>query len=422
MSQTTIALVILAVTLVLYMIPTVPISVTTLLAMLAMSVTGIISFSDTFAGFANSATLLVAGMMIIGHACFTSGLAEWFGRLLYKFVGSNEKLFVVMIFIIASLLAVFLNGALVVAMIIPIIDSIVQQSNGSISKKQCYFPLGLAATLGNNMTTISATSMITAVGLLTAAGYEEIGLFAPTIINLPAVAIIVIMYGMVGHKLQTKWFDFDEIDIDHTAAEGNSANHSKTKMFITGATMIAVVIGLVAGLNYGACAIAGAVVLIITGCIDEKSAFSSVSWPTIVIVAGAMGLSKGLSASGAGEAIANTLIHICGPLAQSEFSLCVVLFIVGTLLSNVMSDNAAVAIMVPITIALAQQLGYNAVPMVLATASGVKVAVATPLSVATMTMIQSAGYRFKDYLKMGGLVNAVATVIICIAIKAVYYT
>lgn len=420
MSQTAIAIIILIISLIMYMIPQIPLSVTTIIAMTAMALSGIISFQDAFAGFGNNATLLVAGMMIIGQACFTSGLAESIGKLLFKFVGTNEKYFVVIILIVGSFLAVFLNGALVAAMMIPIVDCVVSQSNGTITRKHTYFPLGLASTLGNNLTTISATSMITASALVANAGYGEMDLFTPTLINLPALLIIILVYALVGYRLQQRWFDFPEIPLEAIVVDSNRA-HSKLKITITAAVLIFVVIGLIAGLNSGACAIIGAALLILTRCIDEKTAFQSISWPTVVIVAGAMGISKGLQTSGAGEALANSIISICGPIGQSPFGLCIIFFILGSLLSNVMSDNASVAILVPIVIGLAQKLNCNPMPLILATASGIKVAVATPVSVTPMTMVQIAGYRFKDYLKMGGLINVIALVVTLFAIHIIYY-
>ncbi len=421
MSQSTIAMVILFAALVLYMLPRIPLSVTTIFAMCAMALTGVISFGEAFAGFSNSATLLVAGMMIIGQACFTSGLAEQIGKLLYKFVGANEKLFVVMILLIASLLAVFLNGSLVVAMLIPIIDCVIAQSEGSITRKHTFFPLGLASVIGNNLTTISATSMITASGLVAAAGYGEMSLFAPTMVNLPALVVVIVLYMVFGYRLQQKWFDFEEVIPSSGESQAAQRNYSKCKMVITAAVLVFVVVGLVSGLNSGACAIVGAAILIFTDCIDEKTAFHSVSWPTVIIVAGAMGISKGLETSGAGAVIANSIINLCGPLGSSPFALCIIFFILGSLLSNLMSDNASVAILIPIVIGLARELGCDVMPMVLATASGIKVAVATPISVAPMTMVEVAGYRFKDYLKMGGLVNLIALLVTCIAIKIIYF-
>jgi len=248
----------------------VPLSVTTVMAMLAMAVTGILSYSQAFSGFANSAVLLVAGMMIIGHACFTSGLAQRFGQILYKFVGTNENIFMIIVFLISTVLAVFLNGALVVAMMMPIIDSVASQSNKEIARKQIYFPLGVASCIGNNLTTISATSMITAAGLVSAAGYGEMSLFAPTAVNLPALIVVVLFYIFFGYDLQKKWFDFEEIPLPDSGRTPKDVAGNPLKMWITGLTLLAVVTALVLGVNYGAVALIGSSFLILTGCVRER--------------------------------------------------------------------------------------------------------------------------------------------------------
>lgn len=420
--ESIIAIAIVLLTLILYMIPKIPLSVTTIISMLSMAATGIISYEDAFSGFSNSATLLVVGMMIMGQSFFSCGLAEQIGNTLYNHIGNDEKHFIVIVLIVGSILGIFLNGTLVVAILMPVIDSIIYQSNGSITKKHTYFPLGIASVMGNNMTTISATSMITASGLVSAAGYKEMGVFTPTLVNLPALIIIIFLYIIVGYKLQIKWFDFDETPVKEMCiAKRKKADINTFKISITIMVISVSIIAMILGMNYGAVSLFGASVLIITGCISEKDAFKSVNWSTVIIVAGAIGFSKGVTNSGAGEYIAKFILNICGPLGGSVIGVTIIMFVIGSILSNLMSDNASVAILVPIVLVIANEMSTDPIPMVISTASGIKMAVCTPISVAPMTMIQGAGYRFKDYLRVGGLINLLALIIICIAIMLIYY-
>lgn len=420
MDQSTIALIILGITILLYLTEWLPLSVTTVLAMLAMAVTGIISYEDAFSGFSNSAVMLVAGMMVIGHAFFTTGLAHRIGRLLYHFIGVRERTLIVMILIIAAALSIFLNGSLTVAILMPVIDCVVTQSNGAITRKQTYFPLGVAATIGNNLTTISATSMVTANALLVQYGYPALGLFAPTMVNLPAFIVVIILYALFGYRLQKKWFDFPEVPVE-AVDEARFDHVPKWKMVMAAGTLAAVVAAMLLGANYGAAALLGAAMLILTGCTSEKEAFASISWPTITVVAGAIGFSHGVDASGAGAIIAHAIIDFCGPIGKSPVGMGLVLFLVGSILSNVMSDNAAVAIIVPISLLMAESFGCDAAPLVLSAGSGIKVGIATPISVAPMTQIGVGGYRFKDYFRMGGLVNLVSLAVTSCAIWLIYF-
>ena len=422
MEQSTLALIILALTLVLYCIPKVPLSVTTILAMLAMAVTGIITFEEAYSGFASTSIFLIAGMMIIGRAWFTTGLAGWISRVLYRFVGSNEQLMVAAVLAVSALISVFLNGALTVAILMPVIDSLVARSNGRLTRRQAYFPLGVGSVIGNNLTTISASSMVTAVALLREAGFREMGLFEPMAVNLPALIAVTAFYVLFGYKLQDRWFDFDEHPLPGAGEHELPGESTRLtwRAWLTLGVTAAVVVLLVCGADTGFAALLGAAVLILTGCESEGEAFSSVCWPVVIIAAGAIGFSKGLDSSGAGDIIANAVIGLFGNTA-SPFGMCIALFVTGSLLSNFMSDNASVAILIPIALAVAEGLGYDATPLVLSASSGIKVALATPVSVTPMTMIGAAGYRFKDCLRMGGLVNVISLLITCTAIFVIYY-
>lgn len=422
MAQSTIAIIILLAALVLYAIPKMPLSVTTMLAMIAMVVFGILDFGKVTSGFANQVVFLNMGMMILGQALVTTGVAQKVGNLINRFnFGKNETMFMLLVFAIACALSVVINGAITVAIMIPIVDAVVLKSEGAISRKNIYMPLGIAGTIGNNVLTIGATSTITAVALLEEMGYGTLALTAPTLVNLPAVIVVFIMFALFGKKLQEKWYDFDDIPVVVDESKvSNTAEQPVWKQVVVCVIFVAVVVAMLAGMNYGYAALIAGTLVMLTGCIDEKTAMRSVGWSTIIVVAGSIGFSAGIAASGAGEVIANFFMTISGPLAKTGLGLCFVLFFVSSLISDVMSDNACVAIMLPIAAAISQASGFNAIPMFLAVCSGTKVGLATPICVTPMTMVATAGYRFKDYLRMGGLVNLICMIVTTIMIGIIY--
>lgn len=423
MAQSTLAIIILIIALILYATPKMPLSVITILAMLSMAIFGIIDYDTAFAGFSNSVIFLVAGLMVIGKATVTTGLAPKIGRVLGKGkMGSNEALFIAVLFIVSCIVSVFINASLTVAILMPIIDAVVLKSKGQITRKGTYMALGISSVLGNNVLTIGATSTLTAVSLLEAAGYGTMGIFAPMAVNLPAVIVVLIFYVTLGKKLQDRWFNFEEKPIIDSSDQGVVLKEEAVwKQVLVAVVLIAVVVALIAQVNFGMAALVGASVLILSGCITEAEAFRSVSWGTVIIVAGSIGFSAGIQASGAGDVIANFFINISGPLGESGLGLCIVLFIVASLISAVMSDNATVAIILPIAMAISETVGINPIPLFLAACSGTKVGLTTPICVAPMTQVGVAGYRFKDYLRMGGIVNAICLIITILCISLIYY-
>lgn len=423
METSTIAIIILVATLILYAIPKMPLSVTTILAILAMVLFGVVDFASATSGFANNVVFLNAGMMIIGQAMVTTGLAQRVGNLVTRVnIGKNERLCIMLVLVVSTVLSVFINGAITVSIMMPIIDAIVLKSGGAISRKQTYMPLGIGSVIGNNVLTISATSMLTAVAMLEEMGYGTMSIFAPLGVNLPAIIVVFIFYALVGQKLQERWYQFDEVPV---AVSNEDTTDTKQypvwKQIVVVLDFLAVVGCMIAGVPYGPVCLAGAVVVILTGCISEKNAMQSVSWSTIIVIAGSLGISSGMSESGAGAIIANFFIDIAGPFGESGIGMCKILFFVGSIISDVMSDNASVAILLPIGAAISEALGINPTPIFLAICSGVKVGLATPICVTPMTMVAVPGYRFVDYLRMGGLVNLICMVVTCAMIWFVYF-
>lgn len=423
METSTIAIIILVATLILYAIPKMPLSVTTILAILAMVLFGVVDFASATSGFANNVVFLNAGMMIIGQAMVTTGLAQRVGNLVTRVnIGKNERLCIMLVLVVSTVLSVFINGAITVSIMMPIIDAIVLKSGGAISRKQTYMPLGIGSVIGNNVLTISATSMLTAVAMLEEMGYGTMSIFAPLGVNLPAIIVVFIFYALVGQKLQERWYQFDEVPV---AVSNEDTTDTKQypvwKQIVVVLDFLAVVGCMIAGVPYGPVCLAGAVVVILTGCVSEKNAMQSVSWSTIIIIAGSLGISSGMSESGAGAIIANFFIDIAGPFGESGIGMCIILFFVGSIISDVMSDNASVAILLPIGAAISEALGINPTPIFLAICSGVKVGLATPICVTPMTMVAVPGYRFVDYLRMGGLVNLICMVVTCAMIGFIYF-
>lgn len=423
METSTIAIIILVSTLILYAIPKMPLSVTTILAILAMVLFGVVDFASATSGFANNVVFLNAGMMIIGQAMVTTGLAQRVGNLVTRVnIGKNERLCIMLVLVVSTVLSVFINGAITVSIMMPIIDAIVLKSGGAISRKQTYMPLGIGSVIGNNVLTISATSMLTAVAMLEEMGYGTMSIFAPLGVNLPAIIVVFIFYALVGQKLQERWYQFDEVPV---AVSNEDTTDTKQypvwKQIVVVLDFLAVVGCMIAGVPYGPVCLAGAVVVILTGCISEKNAMQSVSWSTIIVIAGSLGISSGMSESGAGAIIANFFIDIAGPFGESGIGMCIILFFIGSIISDVMSDNASVAILLPIGAAISEALGINPTPIFLAICSGVKVGLATPICVTPMTMVAVPGYRFVDYLRMGGLVNLICMVVTCAMIWFVYF-
>ena len=213
MAQSTIALLILLVTVILFVTEKIPLSLTAMLSAIAMGICGIMGWSDVFSGMSNSIIIFLVGCGILGAAYFSTGLAEKIGQAILR-RGSllTEKRLILFLFVIGAVTSAFFNGAMIVAVLYPIIDALVQSSDGRLSRKQLYLPTAVSTVFGSNMTTIGSTSMMLAVSLLASSenGYH-FSFFEPLLIGLPGTLAAFLVYATFGCRMQERVFNYPDL-------------------------------------------------------------------------------------------------------------------------------------------------------------------------------------------------------------------
>jgi len=151
-------------------------------------------------------------------------------------------------------------------------------------------------------------------------------------------------------------------------------------------------------------AIAGCVLMVLVRCITLEEAYKAIDWRVIFLLAGALTLGAALETTGTARFLSEMIVSsvgVFGPVA-----LIGAFYLLTTLLSNVMSNNATAALIAPIAIATAASLQVDARPLLMAVAFAASASFMTPVGYQTNTMILGPGqYRFPDFLKVGTPIN-----------------
>lgn len=143
--------------------------------------------------------------------------------------------------------------------------------------------------------------------------------------------------------------------------------------------------------------------LVLTGCLGVSSARRSVDWKILLVIAAAFGLSRALETTQAASWVANAIIASSG--GSPWLALASVYFV--TMIFNAfMSNNAAAALLFPIAIETALSLNVSIMPFVVGIMMAGSNDFATPMGYQTNLMVYGpGGYRFSDYLRLGGPLN-----------------
>ena len=159
-----------------------------------------------------------------------------------------------------------------------------------------------------------------------------------------------------------------------------------------------------------------AVILIISKCITPHEARKSIEWSILLIIASSFGIAKALDNSGVAYFLANKLIIIVGSFGI--LGLLAGVYFMTSLYTEIITNNAAAALLFPISLSAANQAGVDPRPFLIAVAIGASASFATPLGYQTNLMVYGpGGYKFKDFMKIGIPMNIF---IGCVAITIIY--
>ena len=182
--------------------------------------------------------------------------------------------------------------------------------------------------------------------------------------------------------------------------------------------IVAAVVGLAAltPIPIVAAALAGALGMVLTGCLRPTEVYDTVQWDVIFLLAGVIPLGLALETTGGAALIADGVVAASATLPA--VAVLGLLYVITAILTNIVSNNASVVLMVPVAIEVAGQLpGDAALAFVLAVTFAASTAFMTPVGYQTNLFVYGpGGYRFTDYVRVGGPLQAIFAVVTTLGI------
>jgi di/tricarboxylate transporter len=153
-------------------------------------------------------------------------------------------------------------------------------------------------------------------------------------------------------------------------------------------------------------ALVGAVLMIVTKCLTLDEAYDAVDWSVIFLLAGLLTLGVAMENTGAAAYLAEGLLMGMGN--AGPFVLVAAFYLLTSILTEAMSNNATAVLLAPIAIAMAGTLGVDPRPLLVTVAFAASASFMTPMGYQTNLMILGPGnLKFIDFVKVGGPLNII---------------
>ena len=398
MSQTTITLLFLMFTIISFILERIPLGLTATICALGLMLTGVLDATTTFSQYVNSNVILCVGMFVVGQALFETGMANKIGGIVTKFA-KTEKTLIIAIMVIVGVMSGFLSNTGTAAVLIPVVCGIADESG--YSRSRLLMPLVFAAALGGNLSIIGAPGNLMGVNALQEMGLStSFFMYAP--VGVPMLILGILYFIFIGYRLLPNGTESNGTEVE---AQKDFSEVPKWKQIISLIVLIVVIGAMIfeeeIGVSIEIFSCVGAAFLVLTGVLSEKEALKSIDLKVVLLFGGSLSLAKALDTTGAGNLIADKIVGLLGS-NPNPILLLFVIFVVTCVLTNFMSNTATTALMIPIAVSLANNLGADPRAVVIATVIAGSCAYATPIGMPANTMVVGlGGYKFKDYVKSG---------------------
>ncbi|WP_288280815.1 SLC13 family permease [uncultured Prevotella sp.] len=175
---------------------------------------------------------------------------------------------------------------------------------------------------------------------------------------------------------------------------------------ISSVIMIAMVVLSATGvMSLLQCAFLAAAAMLLCRCCTPDQAMKSINWYILLVFAGSVVLGLAIQKTGIAERLATGILDVCG---TNPIVVMTVICLVGTFITEFISNTAAGAMFFPIMYEAAEKMGYDPYPFLIALMISVSSSFATPIGSPTHMLVYGpGGYRFSDFMRIGLLMNLI---------------
>lgn len=411
--------------LILWVSNTMPLAITSLFAIVLVPVMDVMPKKETYALFGNEAVFFILGAFILAGAIMHSGLSNRIALTIMNRFGQSPRKLLLSIFLLAAGLSFLMSEHAVAAMLFPIVLEISKglglRPGRSNYGKLLFFALAWGCVIGGVGTFLGGARVPLAIGILKETTGGTIDFVEYTVAVFPLVAIML----LAGYFLLTRFFpiDVEGVESAHQVLSKRLKNLGRMSYneYAVGTVMAITFLAWVflgRGFGLATVALSSVVALFILKLVRWRDIEEYVNWGVILMYGGAIILGTALDKSGAASWIVNGAI---GRLASAPWTVFAIFSFLSIFLTEAMSNAAVIAILLPVSIGMADKLSMDPAVVTYSIAVPAGLAFMFPMSTPANAIAVSSNYiSIRDMVK-GGFIMCIVAWLVFNLVAAFYW-
>jgi sodium-dependent dicarboxylate transporter 2/3/5 len=410
------ALAVFTVAILLWVTSALPLMVTSLLVFILLPATGVVSAKQAYNLFGSEALFFILGVVILAACLFRSGLSTRIALAMLRRFGHTPRALLVTVYLVNGVMSFFMSEHAVAAMNFPIVMEIIRvlglRPRESTYARALVLAMAWGTTLGGVATLLGGARAPLALGIVREATGANLTFTEWALANLPAVVVML----AIGYAV-IEWFfpiDVPSIRAADEMIERRSfelGRLSTREKLVGGVWLLTLAGWILGGEQFGLATVAlTAVVAMFTiRVVVWNDVERHISWGILLMYGGAIALGTAMNDSGASKWIAHQTI---AAWAETPVTAVLIVSALSILLTEAMSNSAVVAMLMPITLGVASDLGMDPRVMALVVAVPAGLSFMLPTGTPANAIAYASGFiTLRDMVVPGAILNVAAWVV-----------
>ncbi|NER35472.1 MAG: SLC13/DASS family transporter [Oscillatoria sp. SIO1A7] len=376
-----------------------PLPVTGIIVLLLLPASGAVSHEDAYAYFGNRAVFFILGAFILSSPIVRSGLSTRIALAVVSRFGKTQEKLLASILGMAAMMSCVITAHAVAAMLFPIVLEVVRAAGvkpGGRFGLAAFLALAWGVVIGSNTTLLGGARGPLALGILRNVTGQSISFVQWMVWCFPLVVILLSIAYLLIRAMAQGGEKAEKVSLSAARRFLEARNKrlgkiSKREILTAGIMVVTIGLWVTEGDTWGLDTVAffGACSAFVLGVADWREVEEDVNWGIVLMYGSAIALSAALSSTGAASALTKLLL---GSGINSPLLILGTIAFMSMAMTEFMSNAAAVAVLLPVALALAEKYGIDSRAMTLGVVVPSGLGFMLPVSTPALAIAVSSGF------------------------------